>query len=116
MCPNQPADPTAVPISDEAMCSQISREVAAEARRAARYALNAYPGPIGELISRELHRFVEAGEQLSALALPPRLIAALRQSEARNPQPPLPNWNHLPARYIPGTPLHWRYRTDGGDA
>jgi hypothetical protein len=112
MYPTGPADPTD---SRALAASRLSREATDEARRAARYAVSANPGPIGDLVDQELKRYIEAGEELHAPALPPRLIAALRASEAQHPLPPTPNWRHLPAQYIPGTPLHWRYRTAADD-
>jgi hypothetical protein len=78
---------------------------------AARYAVAAYSGPIGELISRELHSYVDAGVREHVPSLAPRLILGLERAEARNPIPEIRHgWAHLPAQYIPGTPMHWRYR------
>jgi hypothetical protein len=70
---------------------------------------------LGELIDQELQRYAEAGEELHGPALHTRLIAALREGEARHPQPSPADWSRLPARYIPGTPLHWRYGTAAGE-
>jgi hypothetical protein len=85
------------------------------ALRAARYATQAYSGPIGELISRELHDYVAAGYQLAPAALPPRLIAAIRRavgsSEAIRAGR---SHGQLPARYRPGSPLHWGHGPSRG--
>jgi hypothetical protein len=105
----------ATPISSSAQ-TRLSRDAAQIALRAARYAVAAYPGPIGELISRELHSYVDAREQVHAPALAARLILALQRGETQNPLPPIQNaWRHLPAQYIPGSPMHWRYRTSADD-
>jgi hypothetical protein len=78
---------------------------------AAHYAALAYEGPIGEIISRELRSYAESGVQLPPSAMGPRLVAAVRRQEARQPLPPALSWAHLPAQYVPGSPLRWRYRT-----
>ena len=41
----------------------------------------------------------------------PRLVSMLTKQEARHPLPPPRTYTHLPAQYVPGTPLHWRYRS-----
>ena len=114
---NRPS-PTTSPSSTLSSSPQarLSRDAARTALRAARYAVAAYPGPIGELISRELHSYVDAGEQVHAPALAARLILALQRGEAQNPLPPIQSdWRHLPAQYIPGSPMHWRYQTIADD-
>lgn len=90
----------------------LSRESVHTILRAARVALRAYPGPIGELIDRELRAYGDTGQQLPPRALPERLLTALRTLE--NGQSADPE-RTLPARYRPGTPLHWELtpgRTD----
>ncbi|GAA5152779.1 hypothetical protein GCM10023321_21970 [Pseudonocardia eucalypti] len=75
--------------------------------RAARYARRAYPGPIGELVERELRAYVETGYLAPADALPARLVTLLTEAqvaEAASAEP-----EALPARYRPGSPLHWDY-------
>jgi hypothetical protein len=117
-----PPDPTASSTSPSAAPpSSAQTRMGPDARRvalrAARYAVAAYPGPIGELISRELRGYVDAGEQVQVPALAARLILALERSETQHPLPSIRGgWGHLPARYIPGSPLHWRYRTRADDA
>ena len=55
--------------------------------------------------------------QTQAPALVARLILALEQSEAQHPLPPVRRGcGHLPVQYIPGSPMHWRYRTTAADA
>lgn len=94
---------------------RLSGQAVHTALRAARYALSAYPGPIGELIDRELRAYIDSGHELPPTALPERLLTTLIAAAAgqpamtTDPSPPLP-----PARYKPGTPLHWEYRTDPG--
>jgi hypothetical protein len=97
--------------------TRLSPDDAALALRAAHYAVAAYPGPLGELISWALRNYVNVGEDIQAPALLARLILALEQSEAQHPLPPVRSgWGHLPAQYIPGSPTHWRYRTTADDA
>jgi hypothetical protein len=89
----------------------LTAQARQSAMAAARYAEYAYPGPIGEVLSRELRSYADDGEQLPPHALAPRLVLAVRRQEARNPLPPAPGYAHLPAQYIPGSALRWRYRT-----
>lgn len=107
--------PSAPPSS--ARRTPLGRKAADVALRAARYAILAYPGPIGELISHELHSHVDHDEQLDQAAVATRLVLAMQRREARHPLPPTRSgWEHLPAQYMPGSPLHWRYRTPIDDA
>ncbi|MEN3298418.1 MAG: hypothetical protein V7633_476 [Pseudonocardia sp.] len=117
-----PISPTADPTTevrratgDAPVDPHGSRSLTAQARQdamaAARYAEHAYPGPIGEVLSRELRNYAEDGEQLPPHASAPRLISAVQRQQARNPLPPAPGYAHLPAQYIPGSALRWRYRT-----
>lgn len=76
--------------------------------RAARYAAAAYPGALGELISREIRTYVAADEQVPRHALSRRLIVAMQNREASTPLSPVPN---AAPRYVPGTPLHFRSPT-----
>ena len=89
----------------------LTAQARQDATVAARYAEHAYPGPIGEVLSRELRNYAEDGEQLPPHASAPRLILAMQRQQARNPLPPAPGYAHLPAQYIPGSALRWRYRT-----
>lgn len=112
--PNPTASPAGTPSST--LQARLNPDAASVALRAARYAVAAYPGPIGELINKELRSYVDAGEQVRAPALVARLILALQRSEAQHPLPPIRSgWWHLPAQYIPGSPMHWRYRTSADD-
>jgi hypothetical protein len=91
----------------------LGRDTTHAALRAAAYALHAYPGPIGELIDRELRSYVDSGHAAHPAALPSRLIATLAAAESREPAA-APGRNSaagLPARYRPGSPLHWEYGT-----
>jgi hypothetical protein len=89
----------------------LNRKATDAALRAARYALRAYPGPVGELIDRELRGYVDAGHAVPPAALPARLIAKLRAAQER--EPAAANGRNTttwpPARYRPGSPLHWHY-------
>jgi hypothetical protein len=89
----------------------LTTKAVEEALHAARCARHAYEGPIGDLVSRELRTYAEIGEQLPPSALGPRLVSEMQRQEARQPLPAPRSHAHLPARYVPGTPLHWRYRT-----
>jgi hypothetical protein len=89
----------------------LTAEAVAAALHAAHYAALTYEGPIGELISRELRNYSESGVQQPPTAMGPRLVAAMQRQEARQPLPPAPSWTHLPAQYIPGSGLRWRYRS-----
>jgi hypothetical protein len=75
--------------------------------RAARFGLRAYPGPIGELIDRELRAYIDGGSQLPANSVPERLLASLRQTQEREPSTVAETERTLPARYRKGTPLRW---------
>ncbi|WP_433284433.1 hypothetical protein ACQPZQ_24685 [Pseudonocardia sp. CA-142604] len=99
--PGQTTDP-ADPLTGEDMAATL---------HAAQHAALTYEGPIGELISRELRHYAQRGVQLPPSAMGPRLVAAMRRQEARQPLPPAPGWAHLPARYIPGSGLRWRHRS-----
>jgi len=89
----------------------LNREATHTALRAARYALRAYPGPVGEIVDRELRGYVDAGHAVPPAALPARLIAML--SAAQGKEPAAANGRNTttwpPARYRPGSPLHWDY-------
>ena len=114
---NRPSPTTSPPNAlSSSPQARLSPDAARIALRAARYAVAAYPGPIGELISRELRSYVDAGEQVHAPALAARLILALQRGEAQNPLPSIQNdWRHLPAQYVPGSPMRFRYRTSADD-
>jgi hypothetical protein len=75
--------------------------------RAARVGLQAYPGPIGELIDRELRAYVDTGRQLPADSIPERLLTGLLQTQERAPITVAEVERTLPARYRKGTPLRW---------
>ena len=91
----------------------LGRDTTHAALRTARYALRAYSGPIGELIDRELRSYVDSGHAAHPTALPSRLIATLAAAEGREPAtaPDRNSTAGLPARYRPGSPLHWEYGT-----
>lgn len=61
--------------------ARMDRAATHAALRAAHYGARAHPGPVGELIERELHAYVQAGVQLVRPALAPRLIAVLTAAE-----------------------------------
>ena len=102
--PPGPPPRTFTPLSDQATRAAL---------RAARYAALAYPGPVGELISRELRGYADAGEQLGVTAVARRLVTEMQRVERRHPLPPVRNdrGNRRAPRYVPGTPLHFRYPT-----
>ncbi|HTF51716.1 MAG TPA: hypothetical protein VK735_30085 [Pseudonocardia sp.] len=89
----------------------LNREATHAALRAVRYALRAYPGPVGELIDRELRGYVDAGHAVPPTALPARLIAKLSAAQGR--EPAAANGRNTaalpPPRYRPGSPLQWDY-------
>jgi hypothetical protein len=91
-----------------APAERLDRGATNAALRAASYARATYPGPIGELIDRELRGYVGAGQVLPATALASRLIVQLTTAQARDAQSSATP-SRLPARYRPGTPLHWDY-------
>jgi hypothetical protein len=83
------------------------------ALRHARYAAAAYPGVVGELISREIRAYVDAGRQLIPAALAPRLVSAMQRAELEHPRPPVrsDSGHRLAARPVPGSATQWRYPT-----
>jgi hypothetical protein len=89
----------------------LSAEATEAALHGAHYAALTCEGPIGELIGRELRNYAESGVQLPPSAMAPRLVAAMQRQEARQPLPAARSWAHLPAQYVPGSGLRWRYRT-----
>ena len=97
--------------ADRAEWPPLTAEAIAAILQAARYAALTYEGPVGEIISGELRSYAESGVQLPPSAMGPRLLAAMQRQEARQPLPAAPSWAHLPAQYIPGSGLKWRYRT-----
>ena len=97
--------------ADRAEWPPLTAEATAAILQAARYAALTYEGPVGEIISGELRSYAEGGVQLPPSGMGPRLLAAMQRKEARQPLPQAPSWAHLPAHYIPGSALRWRYRT-----
>ncbi|MGE3289400.1 MAG: hypothetical protein AB7J32_25340 [Pseudonocardia sp.] len=90
-----------------------SREPVDAVLRAARCGLQTYPGPVGELIDRELRAYVDGGRRLPPDAMPERLPAILLHDLEREAAEAK---GTLPARYKNGTPLRWEYTpraTDG---
>jgi hypothetical protein len=87
---------------------RLDREAVHAILRAARFGHEAYPGPIGELIERELTAYVETGRQLPADSGPERLLVVLHlaQEQAGETTTEEPRYR-LPAVYKKGTPLHW---------
>jgi hypothetical protein len=84
---------------------------------AARVGRRTYPGPIGELIERELHTYLDADRPLPIHSIPERLLTSLlptpesaghesagHESGTVTTAEPEPG---LPVRYRRGTPLHW---------
>ncbi|MCD2195839.1 hypothetical protein LQ327_20920 [Actinomycetospora endophytica] len=99
--------------SGAAAWSGLGMDAERVALHAARYAAAAFPGPVGELISQEIRAYVEAGRALAPSDLAPRLVSNMRRAEITNPLPPLrsPAGNLHAARYVPGSPMHWRHPT-----
>jgi hypothetical protein len=89
----------------------LTTEERAVALRSARYASLAYPGPVGDLIRSRIQEYVLDGSVLEPFSLPHRLVRALQTMEVRGPLPPRSGYDHLPATYIPGSAMRWRYRT-----
>jgi hypothetical protein len=90
---------------------RLDRSAVHTALRAAGYACAAYPGPIGELIDRELRGYVDSGYAVPTTALAHRLVVQLAAAHDRNRQASSATWSQLPARYRPGSPLQWDYGT-----
>jgi hypothetical protein len=89
----------------------LTTEERAIALRSARYASHAYPGPVGDLVTSRIQEYVLDGKLLEPFSLACRLVRALQTMEVRSPLPPQAGYNHLPAKYIPGSAMRWRYRT-----
>jgi hypothetical protein len=103
-------DATATP-EVQAADRPLTTEERAVALRSARYASHAYPGPVGDLVSSTIQEYVLGGNLLEPFSLAGRLVRALQTMEARSPLPPRARYNHLPAEYLPGSAMRWRYRT-----
>jgi hypothetical protein len=58
-------------------------------RTAAVHARRVYPGPVGELVGRELNAYAEFGYRFSADSLIPRLATAVLAAPAAHPLPSL---------------------------
>jgi hypothetical protein len=56
-------------------------------RTAAVHARRVYPGPVGELVGRELNAYAEFGYRFSADSLIPRLATAVLAAPAAHPLP-----------------------------
>jgi hypothetical protein len=96
--------------NDPSSTSSHETNLDAEAVRligeAARVGREVYPGPVGELIDRELRAYAETGYRVPDHSLTERLVATLLEQKDREPVNANPE-RSLPARYIKGTPLHW---------
>jgi hypothetical protein len=84
--------------------------------RAARFGHQAYSGPIGELIDRELRAYIDTGRQLPPNSIPERLLklllalqGAVSSTAESTPSTAASPEQILPARYRKGTPLHWEF-------
>jgi hypothetical protein len=88
---------------------RLSREAVHAVLHAARQGIRAYPGPVGELIDRELRGYVDTGRQLALDALPERLVSLLVEAQEGQPAAGVAPARTLPARYRKGSPLHWDY-------
>jgi hypothetical protein len=82
----------------------------AEALRSARYASQAYPGPVGELIKSWIEDYVVDGKLLEPFCLARRLVRSMTTMEERSPLPPRTGYEHLPAVPVPGSGSRWRYQ------
>lgn len=97
-------------MTQEASTSSLSEDSVHVILGAIRFGTRAYPGPVGELIERELRAYVENGRQLSSGALPERLLAGLSsEAEALRTHESTSTAHMLPARYRKGSPLRWEY-------
>ncbi|NMO93056.1 hypothetical protein [Actinomycetospora sp. TBRC 11914] len=83
----------------------------ASALRSARYASQAYPGPVGDLITARIEEYVVDGRRHEPFDLAPRLVRAMQTMETWSPLPSRGGYDHLPAVPIPGSGMRWRYRT-----
>lgn len=88
---------------------RLSREAVHAVLGAARHGIRAYPGPVGELIDRELRAYVDTGRQLAVDTLPERLVSLLLEAHEGQPAAGAAPERTLPARYRKGSPLHWDY-------
>ena len=88
----------------------LSQESVYSILRVARSAPHVFPGPVGELIAREMRAYIHAGRQLPPDTLPERLLAVLLPipEAAQAAAISRPEYA-LPARYRKGSPLHWDY-------
>jgi hypothetical protein len=73
--------PAAAPLRGDAapLCAHERSRV----RAAAHHARRAHPGPIGELVHRELTAYADFGYRFSIDALIPRLVAEILATPAR---------------------------------
>ena len=83
----------------------------ATALRSARYAADAFPGPVGDLIKSKIEEYVTDGKLLDPFDLARRLLRSMQTMEAHNPLPPHGGYEYLPAVYVPGSGMRWRHRT-----
>jgi hypothetical protein len=67
--------PTPAPIRGDA--EQFPTHERSRVRAAAHHARRLHPGPLGELVHRELSAYAEFGYRFSADALIPRLVAEI---------------------------------------
>jgi hypothetical protein len=102
--PDGPSRTPAAPV-----VTGLDLETTHAALGAGRFALGLFPGPIGELIDRELRGYVDSGHAAQPSALAPRLITVLAAARNHDSADPAPGPQRLPARYRKGSPLRWDY-------
>ena len=94
----------------------LTAEERVVALRSARYAAHAYPGPVGDLVRSRIEEYVLDGTVQEPFSMPHRLVRSLQTMESRSPLPTPAGYGHLPATYIPGSAMRWRYRTAADEA
>jgi hypothetical protein len=75
--------PGPAPIAGDAV--RLGMQEYVRIREAALHARRAYPGPLGELVQRELTAYAEFGHRFAADALMPRLVAEILAPEPLAP-------------------------------
>jgi hypothetical protein len=79
------AQPSLTPAADR---PQLSREYVHAILRASRFGIHAYPGPVGELIERELRAYVDGGRRLPPDSTAERLLAVLLEALGKERKAP----------------------------
>lgn len=95
-----PADAPSAPTRATAMAELMLHEKS-RYRAAAEHARRIYPGPLGELVHRELTAYAEFGYRMAGDGLIPRLTADVLATTARPPTSPFEDTAPTPAESRP---------------